>query len=176
MIYLESERLIVRDMNMDDFSSIHAYASMEEILVYEVWGPNAETDTRYFLVLAMDAQKDSPRSIFELVVQLKATKKVIGGFGMRILKGNHLKANFGYIIHPDHWNNGYATEACLLGINNLTKRYGLDMLVATCDVRNRASKRVLEKCGMKMIKRLDQHLLMKGKMRDTFYFEKHLDH
>jgi RimJ/RimL family protein N-acetyltransferase len=174
MIYIESDRLIIREMQVDDFDSIHAYASLEDILIYEVWGPNSESDTRDFIKLAKTTQEDSPRTTFELVVEQKATKKVIGGFGLRILKGNKLKANFGYIIHPDYWNNGFATEACKLGTQYLSKRYGIQTFVATCDVGNLASKRVLEKCGMHLIKRLDQHIRMKGRLRDTFYFEKHV--
>ena len=173
MIYIESKQLLIREMQEEDFDSIHAYASNEDILIYEVWGPNSESDTHEFIKLAKSAQEDSPRTVFELVVELKATKKVIGGFGLRILKGNRLKANFGYIIHPDYWNKGFAKEACKLGINYLTKKYGIQTLVATCDVNNLASKRVLEKCGMHLIKRLDQHIRMKGRLRDTFYFERH---
>ena len=53
----------------------------------------------------------------------------------------------GYVIHPDYKNRGYATEALwalIMGVFSM----GFDTVRAGAFVENKASLRVMEKCGM----------------------------
>ena len=57
----------------------------------------------------------------------------------------------GYRLLPKYWGKGYATEAC-----NAALKYGfntlkLDEIIGTANVDNKASRRVLEKCGLKFV-------------------------
>jgi len=56
-------------------------------------------------------------------------------------------AAVGYMIHPDHWNNGFATDAVreLCGYAFAERRY--HKVSARAYVTNPASQRVLEKVG-----------------------------
>jgi RimJ/RimL family protein N-acetyltransferase len=56
-------------------------------------------------------------------------------------------AEVGYAIHPDHWSQGYATEAvqCLLRYGFREQRY--NKIGADAYATNPASNRVLEKVG-----------------------------
>lgn len=53
----------------------------------------------------------------------------------------------GYVIHPDFWNHGYATEAFSLVTQTLFAR-GYTLVKAGAFAENTASMRVMEKCGM----------------------------
>ena len=55
----------------------------------------------------------------------------------------------GYIVHPDHWNRGVATEATLLVAADCFGRVGLSRLVALTRNDNKASLRTLEKLCMR---------------------------
>ncbi|HXK72078.1 MAG TPA: GNAT family N-acetyltransferase [Clostridia bacterium] len=55
----------------------------------------------------------------------------------------------GYVIHPDHHNKGYATEALTAVIDDLFKK-GFRSITAAAFENNIASRRVMEKCGMKL--------------------------
>jgi ribosomal-protein-alanine N-acetyltransferase len=48
---------------------------------------------------------------------------------------------------------------------------GLSIIVATCDVRNTASFKVMEKLGMKRVGLLEKERQQKGIMRDTLRYE-----
>ncbi|MGK0391446.1 MAG: ribosomal-protein-alanine N-acetyltransferase [Maribacter sp.] len=49
MIEITTKRLILREYKKSDWEAAHRYAQMEEILIYEAWGPNQEKDTQAFI-------------------------------------------------------------------------------------------------------------------------------
>ena len=53
----------------------------------------------------------------------------------------------GYVIHPDYHNRGYMTQALKLAISNLFD-LGYKRVVCGAFEQNKASQRVMEKCGM----------------------------
>jgi [ribosomal protein S5]-alanine N-acetyltransferase len=171
-VKIETERLILREYKESDWKAVHQYGQKENILIYEAWGPNTEEQTKAFIEKSIKERKENPRRTFELCITLKSTKELIGGCGFRINKENDKRGDFGYIINPEYWNKGYATEASKGLLDFMVENYGITEIEATCDVLNLPSKRVLEKCGLKMIKEIKNDIEMKGRFRDTFHFER----
>ena len=58
------------------------------------------------------------------------------------------RVELGYFIDPEHWNRGYAAEALRAAIDELF-RLGFDCVAAGYFEENPASRRVMEKCGMR---------------------------
>ena len=146
--------------------------AIRNILIYEPWGPNSSDQTMDFIRIAIKESYRFPRVIFELAITLKPQRQLIGGCGFRMDEYQSGKGNVGYIIHPDHWNQGYATEAAKGLINFMTDNRYIVEVEATCDVLNLASQRVLEKCGLRRISRIDHHIKMKGRIRSSFLYSK----
>jgi [ribosomal protein S5]-alanine N-acetyltransferase len=48
-MFLETERLLLREYKETDFEAVQLYASNPEVVRYMEWGPNTEKDTRQFL-------------------------------------------------------------------------------------------------------------------------------
>ena len=61
----------------------------------------------------------------------------------------------GYVIHPDCQGKGYATEAVHMMIKELLKM-GFRKVKAGYFEENEASRRVMEKCGMKQLSYTDE--------------------
>ncbi len=59
------------------------------------------------------------------------------------------RIEIGYVIHPDYHNKGYATEALTAVIADLFD-IGYKTITAAAFEDNLASRRVMEKCGMKL--------------------------
>ena len=172
MISIKTNRLILREYREGDWESVHQYAQQEKILIYEDWGPNSEDQTKEFVRKAVEDSKQIQRKTFELGITLKNTKELIGGCSFRIKKDNINRGDFGYIINPLYWNKGFATEASEGLLAFMISNHGITQIEATCDVLNLASKRVLEKCGMKAKKEFTNAINSKGRIRTSFYFEK----
>lgn len=171
-IRIETERLILREYVAADWKAVHEYASQEKILVYENWGPNTEADTSKFIEEALKLKEAIPRVSFELAIILKEENRLIGGCGFRFdLKEDH-KGNLGYIINPLYWRTGYAKEATNALIQFVASELGIKTIDATCDVLNVASQAVLKHCGFFRIKLINKHFEMKGRVRDTFVYER----
>ena len=76
----------------------------------------------------------------------------------------------GYVIHPLHWNRGYATEAVQRALAVLLDS-GFDAVRAGYFEENEASGRVMEKAGMEKITYEDT-LEYRGKTHRCLYYEK----
>lgn len=57
----------------------------------------------------------------------------------------------GWYLSSDHWGRGYATSATSMLLQFAFDELHLPAVTATCDPDNLASRRVLEKCGMRHI-------------------------
>lgn len=58
------------------------------------------------------------------------------------------KIELGYFIAPEHWNRGYASEALGAAVDELFSM-GFETVTAGYFAENPASRRVMEKCGMR---------------------------
>ena len=75
----------------------------------------------------------------------------------------------GYVIHPDHKGNGYATEALTAAIRELF-RMGFACIKAGFFEENPASGRVMEKSGMRKSAHTDE-IEYRGKVHRCLYYE-----
>ncbi|MHA4810877.1 GNAT family N-acetyltransferase [Flavitalea flava] len=173
-IRIDTVRLVLREFKKSDWERVHEYARDPMVLQYEAWGPNTEAETKRFLDVVIRNQQLDPRIIIELAIILRKENRLIGGCGMRIDPVNHAKGNFGYILNHAYWNQGFATEAATALINFSITDLGMKDFEATCDVLNIASQRVLEKVGLTQVKRMNGDFEMKGRIRDSFLYEKHI--
>lgn len=71
--------------------------------------------------------------------------KLIGFINDVEIKDDRIE--LGYVIHPDYWNQGYASEALASSIQHLLKQ-GFKKIITGAFEENKASQRVMEKCGM----------------------------
>lgn len=156
-IFLEGQRILLREFRLEDAPFVHAYASDPEVTRYMPWGPNTWDDTLRFLQEVIFQARQTPREIFELAIILKEDGRLIGGAGIRVEEEG--RASLGYILHREAWGRGLATEAGRLLIAFARERLSLREIFATCHPDNRASQRVLEKLGMELQGMVEGRLL-----------------
>ena len=168
MNHLKGERVILREMEQQDWSAVHAYASQPIVCQYQPWGPNSEKESQDFVTQVVLEAANVPRSRFVFAVMEK--NRVIGAGEMNIRDFTNRQGEIGYIIHPDDWAKGYATEVAKLLIEFGFSAFNLHGIFATCDPRNLGSAKVLEKIGMTYEGRIRQDLLLKDGWRDSLLF------
>lgn len=74
----------------------------------------------------------------------------------------------GYLIHPDYWGRGFATEAVRKVVDTAFARFGAHRVQATCWVKNAGSARVLRKAGLRREGTLRGYLKRSGEVRDEY--------
>ncbi len=170
--FFNTLRLTVREFALTDFDAVHDYAQQEEVVQYQAWGPNTKEDTLQFLDEAIAHRYEKPRLTFEMCLELKGRNEVIGGCGLYIENQDFQEAKIGYIVNPKYWNQGLATEAATGLISYAQGQLGIKVIKATTDTRNKASQRVLEKCGFQLEKIMEGHYVQKGWKRDSCLYVK----
>jgi len=166
----ETERLILRDYRPTDLESIQAYVSQPMVVQYAPWGPNTLADTQEFLEEVEERKNEKPRLAYEFAIELKKDGRHIGGCELAISEQEPVEAMLGYILHPDYWNQGYATEVTRKLVELAIHAFNAKTIKATCDKRNIGSIRVLEKSGFVQEKVIENDFLQKGTMRTTLVF------
>lgn len=168
--YLKSERVIMREIEEKDWVDVHKYASQQLVCQYQPWGPNSEEESEEFVKQVIVDAKKKPRSRFVFAIILRGNGNMIGAAELNIQDYSNKIGEMGYIINPDFWGMGYATEAAKLVIEFSFKNFNLHRIYATCDPRNVASSKVLEKIGMTKEGRIREDLLLKDGWRDSLLY------
>lgn len=170
MINLKSERVILREMVETDWIDVHKYASLEKVCQYQPWGPNSEQESEEFVMQVIIDAKKVPRSRFVFAVVLDEGTEMIGAGEINIRDDSNRVGEIGYIMNPQYWGKGFATEVAKLliayGFNDLN----LHRIYATCDPRNIGSSKVLEKVGMIKEGRMREDILLKDGWRDSLLY------
>ncbi|MFL5807146.1 MAG: GNAT family N-acetyltransferase [Roseiflexaceae bacterium] len=167
---LHTQRLALRDFAAEDWFAVHGYAADPEVARYMDWGPNSDAETRAFIERVLVIRQAAPRRDFELAITLRADGRLIGGCGIHVSNPRNREGWIGYILRRDCWGQGYASEAAraLLGFG--FGALGLHRIYATCDLRNLASARVLEKIGMRHEGHMREHRWQKSAWRDSLLY------
>jgi RimJ/RimL family protein N-acetyltransferase len=168
---LQTTRLLLRNYRTEDWERVHLYSSIPEFSKYELWGPNKVEDTKNFVNAVVEQANALDRSKFDFAVCLKEGDLLIGGCGIRRETQESAVANLGWAINPDFQKQGYATEAARALIGFGFQQLGLSVIYATCDARNVASYRVMEKLGMKRVGFIKGDKEIKGHIRDSYRYE-----
>lgn len=141
---LETDRLIVRPFRESDYADIFEYLSLEETYQFEPGNPVSLEEARK--IAANRSKKDN---WWAVILMNKDKEKLIGHVSLFQVEPEVFKTwEIGYIFNPVYHNQGYATEACRAVIDYTFTKLGAHRIVAYCNPENRASWRVLEKCGM----------------------------
>lgn len=167
---LETDRLLLRQFEEGDFAAVHRYASDPETTRYVNFGPNSEDETRQFLQLRLKEQRVEPRADYVFAIVLKATEELIGSCGIHSVPGKQAERSIGYILARECWGQDYMTDAVRALITFGFQRLSLHRITATCDPKNVASYRVMEKAGMRREGYLRQDRWQKGAWRDSFVY------
>jgi len=166
-----TKRLKLRLIDFSDLNVIHNLHSLAETDEYNTLGiPESIEDTKAIIKLWIKANQLKDITSYTFAIESKLEGKFIGLFGLRIGNKKYNRAEVWYKIHPDYWNNSYATESLKAMINFGFETLKLHRIEAGCAVDNIGSFKVLEKSGMIREGRLRQILPLKSGWSDNFTY------
>ena len=174
---IETERLILRPVEARDWREIHRYASLPEVVRYLPHEPFTEDDARAFalrwseqarqLDQAGPQHKEWPEM---LAVQHKGEGRIIGHIPFEQFSPKYRTREIGWVFDPAYQGQGYATEAARAVLDLAFGKLGLHRVVATCDPRNGASYRVMEKLGMRREGHHLKDVQIRGEWTDEYFY------
>ena len=159
-------RLTLRPLSTKDLATTHEYATDLDVTKYMIYLPNhSEEETLEFLQWCeAEWNKEQPND-YEFAICLNG--KHIGAISLSHVDGTYYE--LGWVLHKHYQGTGYATEAAR-ELVRFAKSLGAQKLIAHCDTRNVASRRVMEKLGMELVLEQDrQYLDERGMAREYEY-------
>lgn len=139
---LETDRLILRPITMDDKTAIYKWAGNPDVSRYMIY-PNykSEDDADIWINSLYNKEKE-----LDYGFVWKETGELIGSGGL-YGKENDVWT-IGYNIRQDMWGRGIVPEACKKIIEYAQNNYRVRAIQGDFAVENKKSRRVMEKLGM----------------------------
>lgn len=140
MVYFETERLVLRNLIIEDVEDFFEFMSLPETALHEDFEP-------YTYQQSEQAIKRHLEDDCYWAVVLKGEQKMIGLL-------NYSEEDFdtyeiGYDFNPYFGKKGYATEACKELLNYLFEIVGARRIIAGCNEENKSSWQLLERLGFR---------------------------
>ena len=141
---IETERLILRTVTVDDAEAIYVWASDTDVNKYLMYTLHKDINvTREWL----KTRDINGKEEFDLGFVLKETGELIGQGGL--VYREELDAwEIGYNLRKDYWGQGLVPEAIQAIIEYVDKEKGIRASVGEFAKENSKSRRVMEKLGM----------------------------
>lgn len=145
---LSSARLNFRPLALTDLEDyVRLYADPDVTRWLE--GERPRTAEESTARLARDVAHWTTRGFGRWAVREKLTGAFVGRAGFsRMASGD---VELGYVLSPKFWGTGCASEAAARVLEYGFETWGFSRVIATVRPENSASKRVLEKLGMKLV-------------------------
>ncbi len=160
---IETARLQLRPLAAEDLDAIHGIWVEPEVRRY-LWDDERIPRERAEAVLAGSVESFESRGFGNWAVIHKENGELIGFCGFRSLE-DEPEIELLYGISTPYWGMGLATEAARAAIRYGFEEVGFDRILGITDTENLASRRVLEKIGMKF----EKHISREG--RDETHYE-----
>jgi RimJ/RimL family protein N-acetyltransferase len=152
--YLETERLILRRFTADDVDNLTALDSDPEVMRYTTGGKPTPRDVveREVIPRFIDEYRRYGNFGHWAAIE-KESGAFLGWFGLCPHEDSPPgEVELGYRLRRPAWGKGYATEGARALVNRAFAELGVQRIVATADRVNYASRRVMEKAGLSLVR------------------------
>jgi ribosomal-protein-alanine N-acetyltransferase len=161
---LETSRLILKKISLEDAEDMFEYASDPEVAKYVTWEYHKSMEDSLNLIKRMLSISEKGDVAF-WGLYLKENGKLIGTFELNIDRKN-MMGEIAFVLSKKYWNKGLMTEAVRKVIEFGFEKLNLNRIQARCMAENISSERVMQKAGMKLEGILREALFVKGRFWD----------
>jgi ribosomal-protein-alanine N-acetyltransferase len=162
-VTLETERLILRQISLQDAHDVFVWMSDPEVCRYEHWQPHTSVEwTGGYIREVFDYSRDD---LYWWGIEYD--KKLIGYVCVVEINENDKKAQLGYGIARMYWSNGFATEAVRVVLDFMFLTVCVNRIEASHSVNNGASGKVLRKAGFALEGHAKQYYYCNDGVQDS---------
>lgn len=144
-IIAETDRLLVREMNVTDVEALFQLHTIEPVMRYigmPMWRYRSDSED----YLTKNLLSYRAHGFGRWVVELKSSGEWLGLAGL-IVEATDQTIDLGYRFHPQFWGNGFATESVAAVLSVGFGKLQLPEIHARVARENKSSVRVIEKSG-----------------------------
>ena len=146
---LQTSRLVMRNFDRADAADVFAYASNPSVSRYTTWQTHRTVaDAEAFIDMVLGRGADD----YCWAIRLRGDPHVSGAIEFNVRGESGEEAQFHYVLAEPQWNRGLMTEAGRAVLAwGLAQYPNVRRVVTYAMSQNTASRRVMEKCGLKFV-------------------------
>ena len=156
--YIETDRLILRDILPEDAAGLYELDSDPEVHRYLGNDPVKSMD-QVAGVIRFIRQQYIDNGIGRWAIIDKKSGAFIGWTGLKLITepiNNHINYyDLGYRLIRRYWGQGIATESAIASLKYAFETLKTAEVFAMTDIENKDSHNVLTKCGLKLLEQIE---------------------
>ena len=170
-MYIQTERLILRNFMNSDLEIFLAYRNDPVVAKFQGWGlPYPREKAEAFVASMTDRVALKQDGWIQYAVAVKDTNELVGDLGCYVKKDDIRQAKIGFTLAAKHWRKGYITEIIPCLLEYLFEDMDMHRVAADCDVENVASYRALEKLGFRREAHFLESYLINGVYGSEYHY------
>ncbi|MEH6936861.1 GNAT family N-acetyltransferase [Bacillus sp. JJ664] len=146
---LQSERLSIRKLRLDDLEQLHKLQSNPNVMKYITNRPKSLEETEKELNKIVTSYDENQSDFLVLAVCLTERNEFIGTCA--VIKNEERKSEVGYRLQEEHWGSGYGSELIRRLLIYCFEERNIDIVIANVETRNHFSVKILENNGFELI-------------------------
>ena len=158
---LLTDRLTLRKMMVIDAQDMYEYACRSDVTKYLTW--NTHPDRAYTKeYLQYLGNRYAAGMFYDWAIVYEPDCNMVGSCGFTAFNCPSDSAEVGYVLNPDYWGKGIASEALGRVLRFGFEDLRLHRIEAKFMMGNDASRHVMERCGMTFEGYLREAMLVNG--------------
>ncbi|WP_449395471.1 GNAT family N-acetyltransferase [Devosia riboflavina] len=168
---ITTQRLTLRPFTRGDVDAVLDYRGREDVALY-LFDTALSREECALAVQQRTLQTSWSVEGDKIVLAavLSESDTVIGELSLIWRSEDARQGEIGWIFHPDHHGQGFATEAASALFDLGFQKADLHRIFARCDTRNGSSWRLMERLGMRREAHFREHARFKGGWDEEFVY------
>jgi RimJ/RimL family protein N-acetyltransferase len=168
---IRTDRLELRPFAATDHDAFAAMRGRDDVARYLLRPAYTPEEASAALVRAIASRAlDDEGDVLDLVVERRADGEFLGDVLLIWRSAEHGIAELGAAFHPDHHGQGYAAEAASAVLRLAFEELGFHRVVGRCHPDNAASRRLMERIGMRREGHFVRSVLAHGAWTDELAY------
>lgn len=166
MIEINTDRLLLRPIELSDAEEIFRYRSNSETNKYQGWIPNTIIDVHDFIQNKISSEFNITGTWYQLAILKRDNLELIGDVGIHFLDKNIKQVELGCTLDKYQQGKGYATEALNAVLMYLFNELDKHRIISSIDPENIKSIKLFERLGFQKEAHFKKSVLLNGKWAD----------
>lgn len=172
---IETERLCLRQFNLDDADDLYAIFSRPDVVAY-LYGEERTLSDVQQLVERRTEQGTRLGEGESLVLAMtqregaESRRPVLGQVTLQLRSIEHMQGEIGYVLHPAFHGKGFAREAAAAMLDLAFGTLAWHRVYARADERNAASLAVMRRLGMREEAHFRENEWFKGEWGSEYIY------
>jgi len=163
---LETERLIIRKLDLSYAQAMQALRSQDKVVAYLDSDPHSTVEHSKNFIKKNLEMYASKKGIFWALID-KSTERFIGDFAFWNIDTKNHRSEIGYTLSPEYWGKGIMKEAMFTLFNFGFKDLNLHSFEANINPENKNSRGILLRVGFKKEAYFEENYFYNGDFLDS---------